>query len=183
MDQVKIGAFLKELRKEKNLTQEQLAEQFSVTGRSVSRWENGKNMPDLGILVELSEFYGVDISEIIDGERRERIPEEEMKDTLTKVAEYSEADKENLKRTVRIFDLIGLGGLILNILVQGFNELHQYPVLDFVSGLGLGIALVAMILVLTYEDSGFLCGVKKKIFPNRNGLGNKAEETPEMQEK
>jgi transcriptional regulator with XRE-family HTH domain len=46
MDQKKIGAFLKELRKEKGVTQEQLAEQFQVSSRTVSRWENGNNMPD-----------------------------------------------------------------------------------------------------------------------------------------
>ena len=47
MNQIKIGEFLKELRKEKGLTQEQLAEQFNVSRRSVSRWETGNNMPDL----------------------------------------------------------------------------------------------------------------------------------------
>ena len=47
MDQMKIGAYLKELRKEKNLTQEQMAEKFGVSQRSVSRWENGNTMPDI----------------------------------------------------------------------------------------------------------------------------------------
>ena len=68
-DQQKIGAFLKELRKEKNLTQEKLAEKLNVTSRTVSRWETGVNLPDLSLLVELADFYGVDIREIIDGER------------------------------------------------------------------------------------------------------------------
>ena len=66
MDQKKIGRFLKELRKEKELTQEQLAEQFHVSDRTVSRWETGSNMPDLSVLVELAEFYQVDMKEIID---------------------------------------------------------------------------------------------------------------------
>lgn len=51
MDQVKIGRFLKILRKEKGLTQEQLAEKFNVACRTISRWETGSNMPDLSILV------------------------------------------------------------------------------------------------------------------------------------
>ena len=54
MDQMKIGAYLKELRKEKNLTQEQIAEKFGVSQRSVSRWENGYTMPDISILIELT---------------------------------------------------------------------------------------------------------------------------------
>ncbi|MBO5388139.1 MAG: helix-turn-helix transcriptional regulator, partial [Lachnospiraceae bacterium] len=70
MDQKKTGLFLRELRKEKELTQEQLAEQFNVSSRTVSRWETGSNMPDLSVLVELSDFYQVDIKEIIDGERK-----------------------------------------------------------------------------------------------------------------
>ena len=70
MDQQKIGSFLKELRKEKELTQEQLAETLSVSGRTVSRWETGSNMPDLSILVELADYYNVDIREIINGERK-----------------------------------------------------------------------------------------------------------------
>mgnify|MGYP002862560275 CR=1 FL=1 len=59
MDQKKIGSFMKELRKQKGLTQEQLAEQFGVSDRTVSRWENGNNMPDLSILVELADYYDV----------------------------------------------------------------------------------------------------------------------------
>ena len=95
-DQAKIGSFLKELRKEKTLTQEQLAEEFNVVSRTVSRWENGNNMPDLSILVELADFYDVDIRELIDGERKSENMTEEMKDTLVKVADYSESEKENI---------------------------------------------------------------------------------------
>ena len=68
MDQIKIGAFLKTLRKEKNLTQEQAAEQLGVSNRTVSRWETGTNMPDISLLVEIAELYGVSIPELIDGE-------------------------------------------------------------------------------------------------------------------
>lgn len=57
MDTKKIGAFLKALRREKGLTQEQLAEILLVSGRTVSRWETGTNMPDLSILIQMSEFY------------------------------------------------------------------------------------------------------------------------------
>ena len=53
MDQQKIGEFLKELRKEKGITQEQLADKLFVSRRTVSRWETGSNMPDLDVLVEL----------------------------------------------------------------------------------------------------------------------------------
>ena len=55
MDQQKIGEFLKALRKEKNLTQEELADKMNVSRRTVSRWETGSNLPDLSILVELAD--------------------------------------------------------------------------------------------------------------------------------
>ena len=89
MDQKKTGEFLKSLRREKGLTQEQLAERFYVSSRTVSRWETGSNMPDVTILIELADFYDVDIREIIDGERKSEIMNKETKDTLLKVAEYA----------------------------------------------------------------------------------------------
>lgn len=90
MDQVKIGSFLRELRKEKGLTQEQLAEQLNTSNRSVSRWETGSNMPDLSMLITLAEYYDVDVSEIIDGRRKGENANGEVKETLEKVASYNE---------------------------------------------------------------------------------------------
>lgn len=102
MDQIQIGSFLKTLRLEKSLTQEQLAEQFGVTGRTVSRWENGNNMPDISILVELADFYDVDIRELIDGKRKseEHMMNEDLKDTLEKVSEYTSAEKNSMSKNI-----------------------------------------------------------------------------------
>ena len=93
MDTKKIGAFLKQCRKEKNLTQEQLAEKFEVSARTVSRWETGINMPDLSILVQLAEYYDVEMRELLDGERSQTM-NKEMKETLDKVAAYEEWVKQ-----------------------------------------------------------------------------------------
>ncbi len=90
IDQVKIGAFLRELRKEKNKTQEEIADDFRVSSRSVSRWENGNTLPDLGMLVELADYYNVDISEIIDGERKSEDMDVEAKESLQRVADYAD---------------------------------------------------------------------------------------------
>ena len=93
MDTKKIGAFLKQCRKEKNLTQEQLAEKFGVSSRTVSRWETGSNMPDLSILVELADYYEMDLKELLDGERSQPM-NQEMRETLDKVADYEEWVKQ-----------------------------------------------------------------------------------------
>ena len=98
MNQQKMGEFLKHLRKEKGLTQEQLAEQFCISSRTISRWETGSNMPDLDMLIELADFYNVDIREIIDGERKSEIMNNETKDTLKKVAEYAVEEKEQRRK-------------------------------------------------------------------------------------
>ena len=100
MDQVKIGSFLKELRKEKNLTQEKLAEQLHVSNRTVSRWETGSNMPDIGMLVEIADFYDVSIPEIINGERKSEKMNQETRDTVAAMAEYSRNEVKNGKLKV-----------------------------------------------------------------------------------
>ena len=100
MDQQKIGAFLKELRKEKNITQEQLADEMRVSRRTVSRWETGSNMPDLDILIDLSEYYGVDLKDILNGQRKSEDMDKELKDTVLKAAEYSNDDKEKMNKTL-----------------------------------------------------------------------------------
>lgn len=98
MNQKQIGLFLKELRKQKGLTQGQLAEMLGVSDRSVSRWENGNNMPDLSILVELADYYEIDIREIIDGERKGENMNRELKDTLLKVADYSDTQRQKAEK-------------------------------------------------------------------------------------
>lgn len=69
MDQEKIGKFIKKIREDNNLTQKDLANQLGVTYQAVSKWENGKNVPDIGILKLISEEYDVNIDEILKGEK------------------------------------------------------------------------------------------------------------------
>ena len=113
MNQQKMSEFLKQLRKEKGLTQEELAEKFYTSSRTVSRWETGKTMPDLNSLIELADFYDVDIREIIDGERKEKNMEKETKETLQKVAEYAEEENKRLNNRLRTMLLIS--GLLLTL--------------------------------------------------------------------
>ena len=112
MNQRKIGEFLKQLRKEKNMTQEQLAEHFFISSRTVSRWETGSNMPDLDMLIDLAEFYNVDIYEIIDGERKSEKVENKTKLTLKKVVEYA-AKAKDIRHS--LCSLVVTGALLLSI--------------------------------------------------------------------
>lgn len=69
MDMKKIGVFLAELRKDRNLTQDELGEKIGVTNKTVSRWENGNYLPPVEIMQILSKLYNVSINEILSGER------------------------------------------------------------------------------------------------------------------
>ena len=123
MDQIKVGAFLKDLRKEKGITQEQLAEKLGVSGRTISRWETGNNMPDISLLVEIAEYFDVSIPEIIKGERK-------SEDAET-MSDYAKAEKEELVKSIRNMSIIGLAALlvymVLNITgVYDRNNLFRY---------------------------------------------------------
>jgi len=161
MDQKKVGSFLRELRKEKQLTQEQLAERFGVTNRSVSRWETGSNMPDLSILVELADFYDVDIRDIIDGERKGEDMNKEEKERLQLVADYAETEKNTLLMRLRIFSIVGLVSLIAGLVMMVISRDNNLPVYDYLMGTLMGVAIGAL-LVAVFYSTGVLENMRKR---------------------
>ena len=161
MDQKNVGSFLRELRKEKQLTQEQLAERFGVTSRSVSRWETGSNMPDLSILVELADFYDVDIRDIIDGERKGEDMNKEEKERLQLVADYAETEKNTLLMRLRIFSIVGLISLIAGLTMMVISRDNNLPVYDYLMGTLMGVAIGAL-LVAVFYSTGVLENMRKR---------------------
>lgn len=161
MDQKKSGSFLRELRKEKQLTQEQLAERFGVTSRSVSRWETGSNMPDLSILVELADFYDVDIRDIIDGERKGEDMNKEEKERLQLVADYAETEKNTLLMRLRIFSIVGLISLIAGLTMMVISRDNNLPIYDYLMGALMGGAIGAL-LVAVFYSTGVLENMRKR---------------------
>lgn len=160
MDQKKFGSFLRELRKEKQLTQEQLAERFGVTSRSVSRWETDSNMPDLSILVELADFYDVDIRDIIDGERKGEDMNKEEKERLQLVADYAETEKNTLLMRLRIISIVGLVSLIAGLTMMVISRDNNLPVYDYLMGTLMGVAIGAL-LVAVFYSTGVLENMRK----------------------
>ncbi len=124
MDQKKIGSFLRELRTEKSLTQEQLAEKLGVASRTVSRWENGNNMPDLSIMVELADFYDVDIRELLNGERKSEIMNKDLKETLEMVSEYTATEKKTITKELSIY-IIGSAIFFGFLFIISFFQLER----------------------------------------------------------
>ena len=83
MDQIKIGKFIAECRKKNNLTQMQLAEKLNITDRAISKWENGKGMPDSSIMLDLCNELKISVNELLSGE-------------VIKMEDYKKQAEENL---------------------------------------------------------------------------------------
>ena len=130
MNMLKIGKFLKQLRTEKNLTQEQLAESLNVSRRTVSRWETGFNLPDLDILVIMSDFYQVDLRELLDGQRRSEKMDEQMKETVMKVAQYSNEEKRRASKVVLVFFGLGIVALFANVIMRMMDVKESFVCKD-----------------------------------------------------
>ena len=151
----KIGEFLQKLRKEKGLTQEQLAEKMGVSRRTVSRWETGSNVPDLDILVELSDFYEVDLREILSGERKIEKMNEELKETVLQVAGYSNETKARLLRNMHILYIVGWVGftLYLIILKLGLENTSPYEHIgSFSLGAAYGMVICGVLFTSRYAQ-------------------------------
>ena len=141
MDQIKIGEFISNLRKEQELTQKQLAEKIGVSDKTVSKWECGNGMPELSMLPILCEALGINVNELLSGERLAE-------------ADYSKRAEENMLHLIRESEeqkkkytgaLLQLaGGLLLVTFTVGF--------LIFISGIK-HISLLLDIFANFIEDT------------------------------
>ena len=159
MDQIKIGTFLKLLRKEKNLTQEQLAEQLGVSNRTVSRWENGNNMPDISLLSEIAEFYDVSIPELIYGERKSENMREEAKEVAETMSDYAKAEKETLVKSIRNMSLIGLIALIIYMVLGRTSVYDRNNLFRYVYGISEALIYITVLMFPLYT-TGLLSKIR-----------------------
>ena len=104
MDQVKIGGFIRDKRKEQNLTQMQLAEKLGITDRAVSKWETGRSLPDAAIMPELCGLLGITVNDLLCGEvvSMENYNEQTEKALLEMAGQKEQADRRLLKAEVVI---------------------------------------------------------------------------------
>ena len=95
MDQVKIGRFIADRRKRANLTQMQLAEKLNITDRAISKWENGKSLPDSSIMLELCDVLDISVNDLLSGEvvTMENYNKEIEKNLLDMINQKEQADK------------------------------------------------------------------------------------------
>lgn len=164
MNQEQIGKFIAELRKEKNITQEELAEILGVNVKSVSRWENAKTMPDLALLPMLANELNVEVSEILNGRKMTKEELIKLKGTIEQLIEYNERviiDKSKIWQ----FNLqIGWWILVLAILNNYFHFLGVIftpNAEEFVQGVLYGIG-ISYELICVYNVTHELTLKEKK---------------------
>lgn len=145
MDTTKIGGFLRDLRKEKDLTQEQLADVFNVSARTVSRWETGSNMPDISILIEIADYYNLDVREILNGERKE-VDHSDIKE----IADYADKEKEKMASRTRIYSVAGIISMLIFVACTSFApDKLIFNILRSVSLIFVYIALSSSLIYTT----------------------------------
>lgn len=150
MTQENIGKFIAEKRKEKNMTQEQFAEKLGVTNRSVSRWENGKTMPDYSMFPMICETLSVSISELLEGKKvqKDTDPTDQIQ-LIIKLIDYEKCKKQNVINRYLIIGIVCFGFIFLH---------HQFQILEFASnkeyllGILTGLGIVCICAVLYHNN-------------------------------
>lgn len=150
MDQTAIGAYIARKRRELNLTQEQLAERLGISNKTVSKWENGRCMPDYGIVERLCTELGVTVGELMDGDDAEPnslrgYDDGQVLDLLRRTQEL-ERQRDVLRGVLLIVLGIALDALSFGI---GGTDVR-----DFVSGalLGISVGTILVGLVVTVRS-------------------------------
>ena len=156
MDQIKIGKFIASCRKEEGMTQAELAEKLGISDRAVSKWENGKSMPDSGIMLELCGFLKINVNELLSGERimAEFYSKQVEENLLTMKRELEERDRRALKLEYWMGFSAVLSGSVL-ILLASFLEMPFWLRMILSAFALLMILLVSFIAVGIEQKAGY----------------------------
>ena len=121
MDQIKTGKFIAECRKQKNLTQMQLAEKIGITDKAVSKWERGIAMPDTSIMLELCDILGISVNELLSGEKiNMENNEQKNEQLLLEMAKELEKKSKTIWNAMWIIMTVSIIGLIGGLMLVAF---------------------------------------------------------------
>jgi len=153
MDQLKIGKFISEKRKAKGMTQAQLAEKLGITDRAVSKWETGRSMPDVSLMLELCQLLGITVNDLLCGEvvTMEKYNETTEKNLLEMARQKEEADKRLLRLEIVMMAIATLF-LITMMLIAVFVTEKSLLSFGFI-GLGFVTFLIAGLFALRIEQT------------------------------
>lgn len=108
MNQIQIGRFIADCRKESNMTQRQIAEKLGITNRAVSKWETGKSMPDASLMLELCEALHISVNELLCGKRLNELEERKESEQNTLAMFMAKHELENLRVLTELLIFIGI---------------------------------------------------------------------------
>ena len=121
MDQLKIGKFIAECRKQKKLTQMQLAEMLNITDKAISKWERGLAMPDTSIMLELCDILGVTVNDLLSGEKIEmENKEQKNKQLLLDMSKEIEQKNKTIWSAMWTIMIVSITALIASIFIAAF---------------------------------------------------------------
>ena len=127
MDQAKIGKFIAKRRKEQNLTQMQLAEKLGITDRAISKWENGKSLPDSAIMLDLCSLLQITVNDLLSGEVV--VMENYNKELENKLLELVKEKEESDKRLLALEWVVGILSiivLIVPIIIAAYASIEEW---------------------------------------------------------
>ena len=156
MDLIKIGKFIADTRKKKNLTQIQLAERLSITDRAVSKWECGRSMPDSSIMLELCEVLEISVNELLTGEKLEM--EKYNKQVELNLIEMVKQKEASDKRLLNMEIVLGVSGTILffaAILCAAFLDLQIWARIVIIVSAFILFLLMCFFLIRIEQVTGY----------------------------
>jgi len=124
MNQIKTGKFIAQMRKEKGMTQRQLADELLISDKTVSKWETGKGMPEVSLMMPLCEVLGINVNELLTGER---IPDESYKEKAEETMMDLMRNKKGRGKIIALMILILLLMLAPMIIVAVLIEMYDLP--------------------------------------------------------
>ena len=161
MNQEKIGKFIAKLRKEKNMTQEQLAEKLGVSNKSISRWENGTTMPDYSLLKDICNELDTNINELMSGEKIEKenyITKAEenlflLKKRLDIMCKILNKLTSILSKTILILLIVRISSRYLSIEILNTTFLKNLSyILFFICMIGLVMSFILEVFVYDEDE-------------------------------
>lgn len=153
MDQIKIGNFISEKRKEAGITQSELAEKLYITDRAISKWENGNCMPDVGTIPELCKILNITINDLFSGEVvNMRDNEKKLEENLMEMARLKEEADKRLLNLELVIGFIAVFILFGAIAIVNYIEMEEWVKLVIIIPSAI-VFLVAMIFALRIEQT------------------------------
>ena len=156
MDLIKIGKFIATCRKEKNITQEVLAEKLYITDRAVSKWERGLSLPDADKMLDLCNILDISVSELLNGEKIDmKDYDKKMEELLIEMARQEE--EKNKKLMTSMWTILIISSIFyITIILLAVNTLEKGIILGTIICASTTIFVISGFIALKYEvDAGY----------------------------